>query len=181
MMWVITQHPPWWVELPGNTLAGRLTDWLRSYGETLIFMPDPVSLIMHSHTWRHMCSHAQTLTQTHVYTPRVYEHHTDRHTLTGTQIEWGTHTLPGCDTLPTNICVPDWRGVISTLWTHSAAQREKASSRKHRATSPLTALIEMFYCGKVSSGPAGLYLLKISGDAEHETSQSCCSAWRILR
>lgn len=122
-------------------------------------------------------------TNTRVY-KLAYEHHTDRHTLTGTQIEEAarththTDTLPGCDTLPTNICVPDYRGVISAVLTHSAIQRESGGSEKHRA---ISTLIEMFYCGKESSGPAGIYLLKISGDVEHETSQSCCSAWKLLR
>lgn len=106
------------------------------------------------------CTDADT--NTRVYT-LVYDHHTDRHILTGTQIEEGAHTRPGYDTLPTNICAPDGRGVISTALTHSGVQRENRSSKKYRAISPL---IEMFYCGKVSSGPAGIYQLKISGDAE---------------
>lgn len=64
------------------------------------------------------------------------------------------------------------------MLTHSAVHRENGSTNKHRAISPL---IEIFYCGKMSSGPAGIYVQKICGDAEHETLQSCWSAWKVFR
>jgi len=107
---LITQHPPRWVELPGNTSTHRPTEELwrdfdlnaraRFTHNALTRMETHVLLCTDADTNTrecvcvcvcvHVCSHTHTHTQ-------VYEHHTDIN-------------FPGCDMFPTN-----GRGVISVM------------------------------------------------------------------
>lgn len=94
--------------------------------------------------------------------------HTHRDAYAPMHRRWHKHTCVrtphGCDTLPTNSCVPDWR-VTSTVLTHSAAQGEHGSIKKYRAISPL---IEM-YVEKWVQGQLVFICRRSLGIAEHET------------
>lgn len=104
---------------------------------------------------------------THVYT-LVYEHHTVRNTLIGSQINAGTHKLAHA----------------SRMWHLSNKHLCPRLKRSHHQCWPtvlfwgkigalrnteLQLWYRFFYCGKICSGPAGIYLQKISGDAKHKT------------